>query len=50
VLRFQPPYIIERTHIDTVIQALDEILTQLGSAQTATHAATHAAAGGTING
>jgi acetylornithine aminotransferase/acetylornithine/N-succinyldiaminopimelate aminotransferase len=50
VLRFLPPYIIERAHIDTTIQALDEILTQLGSAQTATHSAAHAAAGGTING
>jgi acetylornithine aminotransferase/acetylornithine/N-succinyldiaminopimelate aminotransferase len=27
VLRFLPPYILERTHVDQTIQALDEILT-----------------------
>ncbi len=27
VLRFLPPYILEREHVDTAIQALDEILT-----------------------
>jgi acetylornithine aminotransferase/acetylornithine/N-succinyldiaminopimelate aminotransferase len=50
VLRFLPPYIIERTHIDAVIQALDEILTQLGSAQATTQSAAHAASGGTNRG
>ncbi len=42
VLRFLPPYIIERTHVDTAIAALDEIFTQhtaaFSGAQT-THAA-----------
>jgi acetylornithine/N-succinyldiaminopimelate aminotransferase len=33
VLRFLPPYILEKAHVDTAIAALDEILTQ--------HAATH---------
>lgn len=28
VLRFLPPYIIERTHIDQTVQALDEILSE----------------------
>jgi acetylornithine aminotransferase/acetylornithine/N-succinyldiaminopimelate aminotransferase len=28
VLRFLPPYILERTHVDTAIQAMDEIFTQ----------------------
>jgi acetylornithine/N-succinyldiaminopimelate aminotransferase len=50
VLRFLPPYIIERAHIDTVIQALDEILTQLGSAQATTTSAAHAASGGSNRG
>ncbi|MFP5207793.1 MAG: aspartate aminotransferase family protein [Acidobacteriota bacterium] len=45
VLRFLPPYILERAHVDTAIQALDEIFTA--------HAATRAAApsqGGQIHG
>ncbi|MFP5275843.1 MAG: aspartate aminotransferase family protein [Acidobacteriota bacterium] len=34
VLRFLPPYILERQHVDTAIEALDEILTeQQGAAQ-----------------
>jgi acetylornithine aminotransferase/acetylornithine/N-succinyldiaminopimelate aminotransferase len=28
VLRFLPPYILKRTHVDTAIQALDEIFTE----------------------
>jgi acetylornithine aminotransferase/acetylornithine/N-succinyldiaminopimelate aminotransferase len=28
VLRFLPPYILERTHVDTAISALDEIFTE----------------------
>jgi acetylornithine/N-succinyldiaminopimelate aminotransferase len=36
VLRFLPPYILERTHVDTAIAALDEIFTE--------HAATHSTA------
>ena len=31
VLRFLPPYILERKHVDTAIAALDEILTSLTS-------------------
>ena len=42
VLRFLPPYIIEREHVDTVIAALDEILTEHTSHATA--ASGHAAA------
>lgn len=33
VLRFLPPYVLEKAHVDTAIAALDDILTQ--------HAATH---------
>lgn len=36
VLRFLPPFILERTHVDAAIQALDEIFTE--------HAAAHSAA------
>jgi acetylornithine/N-succinyldiaminopimelate aminotransferase len=36
VLRFLPPYILERSHVDTAIAALDEIFTE--------HAATHSEA------
>jgi acetylornithine aminotransferase/acetylornithine/N-succinyldiaminopimelate aminotransferase len=36
VLRFLPPYILERSHVDTAIAALDEILLE--------HAAAHSAA------
>ena len=38
VLRFLPPYILERAHVDTAIAALDEIFTE--------HAATHNAPAG----
>ena len=31
-LRFLPPYILERAHVDTAIAALDEILTEYGAA------------------
>jgi len=34
VLRFLPPYILQRSHVDTAIAALDEIFTQLTAAQT----------------
>jgi acetylornithine/N-succinyldiaminopimelate aminotransferase len=37
VLRFLPPYILEKAHVDTAIAALDEILTE--------HAATHRTSG-----
>jgi acetylornithine/N-succinyldiaminopimelate aminotransferase len=39
VLRFLPPYILERTHVDTAIAALDEIFTEHSAAH-------HAPAGG----
>jgi len=32
VLRFLPPYILERAHVDTAIDALDEIFTEHGAA------------------
>ena len=35
VLRFLPPYILEREHVDTAIAALDEILTSLTSTSAA---------------
>ena len=35
VLRFLPPYIVERKHVDTAIAALDEILTSLTSTSAA---------------
>ena len=34
VLRFLPPFILERTHVDTAIAALDEIFTQHAAAHT----------------
>jgi acetylornithine aminotransferase/acetylornithine/N-succinyldiaminopimelate aminotransferase len=40
VLRFLPPYILERSHVDTAIAALDEIFTGY-----ATAAAAHTAGG-----
>ena len=36
VLRFLPPYILERSHVDTAIAALDEILTTHAPAATST--------------
>jgi len=45
VLRFLPPYILQRSHVDTTIAALDEVFTQF----TATLAAQQTA-GGQING
>lgn len=43
-LRFLPPYILERAHVDTTIAALDEIFTQHAAAFTG--APTSSAAGG----
>ena len=48
VLRFLPPYILERAHIDTAIAALDEIFTEHAAATTSIQTATHNA-GGKIN-
>jgi acetylornithine aminotransferase/acetylornithine/N-succinyldiaminopimelate aminotransferase len=50
VLRFLPPYILERAQIDTAIQALDEILTENAAAHVSTQTAAHAASGGTNRG
>jgi acetylornithine aminotransferase/acetylornithine/N-succinyldiaminopimelate aminotransferase len=48
VLRFLPPYILERAHVDTAIAALDEIFTEhagvLSAAPQASQAVAHAAA------
>jgi acetylornithine aminotransferase/acetylornithine/N-succinyldiaminopimelate aminotransferase len=35
VLRFLPPYILERKHVDAAIAALDEILSSLTSTSAA---------------
>jgi len=49
VLRFLPPYIVKREHIDTAIRALDEILTEHAAMPQAAAAQTHTA-GGPIRG
>ena len=52
VLRFLPPYILERAHVDTAVAALDEIFTEHAAhngTQAAAYAATQAA-GGNNNG
>ena len=41
VLRFLPPYILERTHVDEAIAALDEIFTQHAAQAAATTAGGH---------
>jgi acetylornithine/N-succinyldiaminopimelate aminotransferase len=41
VLRFLPPFILERSHVDTAIAALDEILTEHSAAHTARPAGGH---------
>ncbi|MGA7707884.1 MAG: hypothetical protein WCD77_08860, partial [Acidobacteriaceae bacterium] len=38
VLRFLPPFIVERNHIDQAIQALDEILSSASAANFSTAA------------
>jgi acetylornithine/N-succinyldiaminopimelate aminotransferase len=45
VLRFLPPYILERAHVDTAIQALDEILTEYAGAVSASPSAAQSAGG-----
>ena len=47
VLRFLPPYIVERKHIDEAVGALDEILSEKAAAVSAAHQTT---AGGTNRG
>ncbi len=44
VLRFLPPYILERAHVDTAIAALDEILTEHSGTAAAPQPATQSAA------
>ena len=46
VLRFLPPYILKREHVDTAVSALDEILTEHASGA-ATPSAAQAAGGNT---
>jgi acetylornithine aminotransferase/acetylornithine/N-succinyldiaminopimelate aminotransferase len=41
VLRFLPPYILERAHVDTAIAALDEIFTEHAAHTTAHSAGGH---------
>jgi acetylornithine/N-succinyldiaminopimelate aminotransferase len=45
VLRFLPPYILERAHVDTAIAALDEILTEHAVTVPASQSATQNATG-----
>jgi acetylornithine/N-succinyldiaminopimelate aminotransferase len=45
VLRFLPPYILERAHVDTAVSALDEIFTEHTGSLAASQPATHAAGG-----
>jgi acetylornithine aminotransferase/acetylornithine/N-succinyldiaminopimelate aminotransferase len=45
VLRFLPPYIFERSHVDTTIAALDQVFSEYAAEHTAAHAA-----GGTNHG
>src|ERR1019366_4212874 len=44
VLRFLPPYILERSHVDTAIAALDEIFSEHAAASSGAQAI-HAAGG-----
>ena len=46
VLRFLPPYILERKHVDTAIAALDEIFTEYAAGQYAAAQGAAASAGG----
>ncbi len=45
VLRFLPPYILERAHVDTAIKALDEIFTEYAAQFAAGQGATASAGG-----
>jgi acetylornithine aminotransferase/acetylornithine/N-succinyldiaminopimelate aminotransferase len=46
VLRFLPPFILERAHVDTAIAALDEIFTEYATGQYAAGQGAAASAGG----
>lgn len=50
VLRFLPPYILERAHVDQAIEALDAIFTEHSSAVSAAEQAAPAATGGSNRG
>jgi len=50
VLRFLPPYILERAHVDTAIAALDEIFTEYAAGHYAGSQGAAASAGGRQNG
>jgi acetylornithine/N-succinyldiaminopimelate aminotransferase len=45
VLRFLPPYILESAHVDTAIQALDEILIEYAGVVSTSHSAAQTAGG-----
>jgi hypothetical protein len=49
VLRFLPPYIMQREHVDTAIAALNEILSEVG-AGVPSMAGAHQNTGGQRNG
>jgi acetylornithine aminotransferase/acetylornithine/N-succinyldiaminopimelate aminotransferase len=46
VLRFLPPFILEKAHVDTTIAALDEIFTEYAAGQYASSQGAAATAGG----
>ena len=48
VLRFLPPYILEREHVDKSIAALDQVLTHLENGRTEQHLEAAASRGGRI--
>jgi len=41
VLRFLPPYILEKAHVDIAIQALDEVFTEQAAATSSKGVQTH---------
>ena len=45
VLRFLPPYILERTHVDAAIAALDEVFTEHAGVVSTAHSAATTAGG-----
>jgi acetylornithine aminotransferase/acetylornithine/N-succinyldiaminopimelate aminotransferase len=45
VLRFLPPFILQRTHVDAAIRALDEIFTEQDAAHAAAPSAVHSIGG-----
>jgi acetylornithine aminotransferase/acetylornithine/N-succinyldiaminopimelate aminotransferase len=45
VLRFLPPYVFQRSHVDTTIAALDKVFTEYAATRTETGAVTHSTGG-----